>query len=452
MKINDPAQPIWTSRFFFLMASIGFAVGLGNIWRFPYVAGESGGGAFVLLYLLFAFGIGIPIVIAELLIGKRGRAGSVGSMRALVKRDSLSSLWVGIGYLNQVAALLIQVTYAVIAGWVLFYFSKALTEGFVQITPSLAAAEYGAVKKNFLASLFWTSSSIFICGLVLYFGLKSGIERAVGFMMPTLFFVMVLLIIFNIFVGGFKDALIWLFEPDFSKITPQVCLAALAQAFFSIGVAMAVMMTYGSFLPQETNIFSSAFIIVFADTLVAILAGLVIFPVVFSGNLDPAAGPGLIFQVLPVAFAGMPGGYFFGVLFFLLLSVAAITSMLGLLESLVRWVEIEFGSSRKKATTYVIFLNMVLSSLSVAAYSGIVNWGNFYSSFNDRIDYVSNQVLLPLGGMLIAVFVGWFINLKTVHEDYAVVDNRVFTIWKFFLRWPVPFAVFLILVTGMLPA
>jgi NSS family neurotransmitter:Na+ symporter len=148
----------------------------------------------------------------------------------------------------------------------------------------------------------------------------------------------------------------------------------------------------------------------------------------------------------------MPGGYFFGVFFFLLLSVAAITSMLGLLESLVRWVEIEFGSSRKKATAYVIFLNMVLSSLSVAAYSGIVNWGNFYSSFNDRIDYVSNQVLLPLGGMLIAVFVGWFINLKTVHEDYAVVDNRVFTIWKFFLRWPVPFAVFLILVTGMLPA
>ena len=451
MRLNDPAQPIWTSRFFFLMASIGFAVGLGNIWRFPYVAGESGGGAFVLLYLLFAFSIGIPIVIAELLIGKKGRAGSVGSMRSLVKEQSLSSIWVGIGYLNQVAALLIQVTYAVIAGWVLFYFFRALTEGFVQITPPLAAAEYEAITKNFLASLFWTSSSIFICGLILYFGLKSGIERAVGFMMPTLFFVMLLLIAFNVFAGGFKDALVWLFEPDFSKITSQVFLAALAQAFFSIGVAMAVMTTYGSFLPEETNIFSSAFIIVFADTLVAILAGLVIFPVVFSGNLDPAAGPGLIFQVLPVAFSGMPGGYFFGVFFFLLLSVAAITSMLGLLESLVRWVEIEFSFSRKKATTCVIFFNIVLSSLSVGAYSGIVDWGNFYSSSNDRIDYISNQVLLPLGGMLIAVFVGWFINLKVIQKDYAVVDNRIFTIWKFFLRWPVPIAVFIILLTGSFP-
>ena len=452
MKLNDPAQPVWTSRFFFLMASIGFAVGLGNIWRFPYVAGESGGGAFVILYLLFAFTIGIPIVIAELLIGKKGRAGSVGSMRALVKEESLSSLWISIGYMNQVAALLIQVTYAVIAGWVLFYFSKALTEGFVETVPSVAAADYEAITTNFFATLFWTISSIFFCGLILFSGLKNGIERAVGFMMPILFFVMVLLIAFNIFAGGFKEALVWLFEPDFSKITPEVCLAALSQAFFSIGVAMAVMMTYGSFLPKETDIFSSAFIIVFADTLVAIFAGLVIFPVVFSSNLDPAAGPGLIFQVLPVAFSDMPGGYFFGVLFFLLLSVAAITSMLGLLESLVRWIEIEFRFSRKKATACVILLNAVLSSLSVGAYSGVVNWGSFYSSFNDRIDFISNQVLLPIGGMLIAIFAGWFVNLKLVGENYIIKDKRVFRIWKFFLRWPVPFAVFIIFLTGVLPA
>ncbi len=450
MKLNDPAQPIWTSKIFFLMASIGFAVGLGNIWRFPYVAGESGGGAFVLLYLLFAFTIGIPIVIAELLIGKKGRAGSVGSIRVLVKEQSLSSFWIGIGYLNQVAALLIQVTYAVIAGWVLLYFSRALTEGFVQIAPSVAAAEYEAITKNFFATLFWTISSIFFCGLILFFGLKNGIERAVGFMMPTLFFVMALLITFNIFAGGFKEALIWLFEPDFSKVTPEVCLAALSQAFFSIGVAMAVMMTYGSFLPQESNIFSSALIIVFADTLVAILAGLVIFPVVFSSNLDPAAGPGLIFQVLPVAFSDMPGGYFFGVFFFLLLAVAAITSMLGLLESLVRWLEIEFRFSRERATVCVILLNIVLSSLSVGAYSGVVNWGSFYSSFNDRIDYLSNQVFLPLGGMLIAIFAGWFVNLKLIQEDYVVKNNRVFAIWKLFLRWPVPFAVFIIFIKGVL--
>ncbi|MBA58188.1 MAG: sodium-dependent transporter, partial [Gammaproteobacteria bacterium] len=249
MKPLDPKvldeKRRWSSKIFFLMATIGFAVGLGNIWRFPYVAGESGGGAFVLLYLLFAFSIGVPIVIAEILIGRRGRSGAVGSLKALVGEEKVSSLWVGVGYLNQIAALLIQVTYAVIAGWVLLYFFRALATGFVGIDPESAGKEFQAVTNDLIGMLFWTTLSIALCGYVLYSGLKRGIERAVGLMMPTLFIVLVILIGFNFFAGGFYEALDWLFRPDFSMISMEICLAELGQAFFSIGLAMAVMMTYG---------------------------------------------------------------------------------------------------------------------------------------------------------------------------------------------------------------
>ena len=432
------------------MATIGFAVGLGNIWRFPYVAGESGGGAFVLLYLLFAFSIGVPIVIAEILIGRRGRSGAVGSLKALVGEEKVSSLWVGVGYLNQIAALLIQVTYAVIAGWVLLYFFRALATGFVGIDPESAGKEFQAVTNDLIGMLFWTTLSIALCGYVLYSGLKRGIERAVGLMMPTLFIVLVILIGFNFFAGGFYEALDWLFRPDFSMISMEICLAALGQAFFSIGVAMAVMMTYGSYLPKDTNVVSSAVTIVFADTLVAVLAGLVIFPVVFSNHLDPAAGPGLIFQVLPVAFSLMPGGHFFGVLFFLLLSVAAITSMIGLLESLVFWIENSFGYSRPKSTLLVVGANIFLSAISVFAYAGFGDWWTLDISFNDLLDYVSNQILLPLGGLLIAVFSGWFISRNSSQSELNQEYESVYIAWRFFVRWPVPLAVSIILLTGVM--
>ena len=325
----------WSSRFGFLMASVGFAVGLGNIWRFPYVTGENGGAAFVLVYLACAFVIGVPIVIAEIMIGRRGQAGTAGSMKVVAAREQRSPAWIGVGYMNQLAAFLIQVTYAVISGWVLWYLFKAITTGFTGVDAAAADAEFQSVVSDTGGMLLWTVISLLLAGFILYAGVKDGIERAVTVLMPTLFGLLIVLVIFNIFVGGFAEAVAWLFTPDFSKIDGGVFLAALGQAFFSIGVGMAAMMAYGSYLPRETRIASSAIIIVIADTGVALLAGLVIFPAVFNNGLDPAAGAGLIFQTLPVAFAQMPGGYFFACLFFLLLSVAAITSMVGLLESLI---------------------------------------------------------------------------------------------------------------------
>jgi NSS family neurotransmitter:Na+ symporter len=451
LKVREAAHEHahWSSRFGFLMASVGFAVGLGNIWRFPYVAGENGGAAFVLVYLICAFVIGLPIVIAEIMIGRRGQAGAAGSMKRVADQEQRSSKWIGVGYMNQLAAFMIQVTYAVICGWVLWYLFKAITTGFAGVDVTAAAAEYDAVISDTAGMLFWTTLSLVICGCILYGGVKNGIERAVTLLMPLLFGLLLLLVVFNMFAGGFIEALIWLFKFDLSKINASVLLAALGQAFFSIGVGMAAMMAYGSYLPKDAPIVSSAAIIVTADTLVALLAGLVIFPAVFNNGLDPAAGTGLIFQTLPVAFAQMPGGYFFAGLFFLLLSVAAFTSMVGMLESLVSWLEELHGFTRHKATVIIVGANILLSVVSVLGYTVLSDWQLFGKPLNDVADYFSNQILLPLGGLLIAVFAGWVISRESSQDELDLKSEPVFRLWWFLVRWPVPLAVALIFVMGI---
>lgn len=439
----------WSSRFGFLMASVGFAVGLGNIWRFPYVTGENGGAAFVLVYLACAFVIGVPIVIAEIMIGRRGQAGTAGSMKVVAAREQRSPAWIGVGYMNQLAAFLIQVTYAVISGWVLWYLFKAITTGFTGVDAAAADAEFQSVVSDTGGMLLWTVISLLLAGFILYAGVKDGIERAVTVLMPTLFGLLIVLVIFNIFVGGFAEAVAWLFTPDFSKIDGGVFLAALGQAFFSIGVGMAAMMAYGSYLPRETRIASSAIIIVIADTGVALLAGLVIFPAVFNNGLDPAAGAGLIFQTLPVAFAQMPGGYFFACLFFLLLSVAAITSMVGLLESLISWLEELHDFPRHKATITMVGANIFFSVFSVLGYTALSDWQLFGLPLNDLADYFSNQILLPLGGLLIAIFAGWFMSRESSREELDLKSEGMYKLWYFLLRWPVPVAVAIILFMGL---
>jgi len=431
------------------MASVGFAVGLGNIWRFPYVAGENGGAAFVLVYLLCAFGIGVPIVIAEIMIGRRGQAGTAGSIRAVAAEEGLSPAWIGLGYLNQLAAFLIQVTYSVICGWVLWYLFKALLTGFAGVDVAAADAEFAAVTGNTAGMMFWMLLSLLLCGLILYAGVKDGIERAVIVLMPTLFVLLLVLVVFNIFAGGFMDAVVWLLAADFSKLSGSMFLAALGQAFFSVGVGMAAMMAYGSYLPRDTRIVPSAFIIVTADTLVALLAGLVIFPAVFSNGLDPASGPGLIFQTLPVAFAQMPGGYLFACLFFLLLSVAGITSMVALLESLVSWLEELHDFSRHRATLVVVGANMALSAVSVLGYTVLASWNLFGYPLNTVADFMSNQVLLPLGGLLIAIFAGWFISRAASEDELDLRKPGAYALWRFLLRWPVSMAVAVIFVAGI---
>lgn len=439
----------WSSRFAFLMASVGFAVGLGNIWRFPYVTGENGGGAFVIIYLACAIGIGVPILMAELLIGRRGQGMPTAAMAAVARESGRSENWRIVGAMGLLAAYTIEVVYAGVVGWVLWYLYKAITTGFAGVDATMAEAAFAGVLQDNIGMLFWTLVGLAITGLIIYSGVKDGIERAVSIMMPLMFLLLLGLAIYNYFAGGFSEAIAWLFTPDFSRIGPATVLAAIGQAFFSIGVAMAGMMTYGSYLPRSISITQSVIIIVLADTLVALLAGLVIFPAVFNNGLDPAAGAGLIFQTLPVAFSQMPGGYVFSILFFLMLSVAGITSMVGLVESVNAWAEGRFNIPRHRSAVIVVGSVAVLSIISLMSYNvmGEVSMGG--RNFNDIMDYFSNQVLLPLGGLLIAVFAGWAMSREATRDELTSLGPKGYALWHFTIRFIVPPAVLVIFVMGV---
>ncbi len=440
----------WSSRSAFLLASVGFAVGLGNIWRFPYVAGENGGSAFVLVYLGCVFLIGAPILIAEILLGRRGQNSPPSAMRSVASAEGRSSAWQIVGYMGLLAAFTIEIVYSVVVGWVLWYLYKAVSTGFVGYDESgVAEAAFTAVLADPGGMLSWTLVGLAVTGFIIYAGVQGGIERAVTILMPVLFVLLALLALYNLFAGGMSEALTWLFEPQFDRIKPEVFLVAIGQAFFSISVAMGGMMTFGSYLPRTISIPGSALIIVIADTAVAMLAGLAIFPAVFNNGLDPAAGAGLIFQTLPVAFAQMPGGYGFSIAFFLLLSVAGITSMVGLLETVTSWVEDHHGIQRHKSALVVVGAIAVLSVLSALSYNLIADYTLLGMNLNALLEYFSNQILLPLGGLLIALFVGWFVSKESSSDELAFNNPLIFKCWHFLIRYVVPPAVAVIFYFGI---
>lgn len=449
MAAAGGAHAHWSSRFAFLMASVGFAVGLGNIWRFPYIAGENGGSAFVIIYLLCVFIIGLPVLMAELLIGRRGDAAPPIAMARVAQRSGRSRAWGLVAAMGLLAAFSIEVVYSVVAGWVLWYLFKAVSTGFAGVDTGAAEVQFSAVLASNEGMLLWTLAGLAVTGLIIYAGVRDGIERAVSIMMPLMFGLLVFLAIFNFFSGGFTEAVAWLFTPDWSKVDFGTLLAAIGQAFFSIGVAMGGMMTYGSYLPRSIGITQSAFIVVIADTCVALLAGLVIFPAVFRFELDPGAGPGLIFQTLPVAFAQMPGGHVFSVLFFLMLSVAAITSMVGLIESVNAWIEEQYGIHRHKSAVLVVGSVAVLSVLSILSYNVLEGLRIGGLNFNDTMDYFSNQILLPLGGLLMAIFCGWFMLKEESRDELTTLTPAIHGVWYFLIRYLVPPALAFIFIMGV---
>jgi NSS family neurotransmitter:Na+ symporter len=337
----------------------------------------------------------------------------------------------------------------VVIGWVLNYLLVALTGGFQDASGAASAARFEALMADVGGMIFWTLVGLLLTGVIIYAGVQKGIERAVRLLMPTLFLLLVGLAVYNLFAGGFGAAADYLFSADFSKVGPATLLAAIGQAFFSVGVAMAGMMTFGAYLPKEVSIPRSVLIIVTADTMVALVAGLVIFPAVFKFGLDPAGGAGLVFQTLPVAFAQMPGGAIIAVLFFILLTVGGITSMVGLVEPVVSWLEEHRGFTRHKSTLTIMGSIAVLSVASVLSYNLIADWQVFGKDLNGALDYLSNQIMLPLGGFLLALFVGWVVSRQSSEEELNMGSATVFRAWHFAIRYLVPPAVLLILVTGL---
>jgi len=445
----------WSSGFTFILAAVGAAVGLGNIWKFPFVVGVSGGGAFVLVYLGCVLFIAIPILIAELWIGRAGGHSPPIAMTNVAKQAGRSGPWSLVGYMAMAVGYLIATYYSVIAGWTLAYIFKA-GSGFGDAEPTAVAQQFDNLLADPVALTLWHTVFMAIALFIVGRGLKDGIEKVVTILMPTLFAMLLLMIGYAAVEGDFAKAVSFLFSSDFSKIDAGTVLVAIGQAFFSISVAMGLLMTYGSYVPKGVSLTKSALIIAGADTIVALLAGLMIFPLVFGNDLDPGSGPGLIFQTLPAAFAGMPGGAIFGVIFFILLAFAAVTSIIAILEPIVRFAEGKWNMRRRNGVLVFGTLAWAIGLLTVFSFniwSDVAPLGQFKvfegKTMFDLIDYFTANLMMPLGGILMALFVGWRIKPSVLAEDLSFGSAVLFNVWLWMIRVVVPLAVLWVLYTSL---
>jgi len=455
MALSGGSGQSWSSGTTFILAAVGAAVGLGNIWKFPYVVGVSGGGAFVLVYVLCVVLIAVPILIGELLIGRLGSKSPPLAIADVAEDSGGSRSWAIVGWMGVITGFLIATFYSVIAGWTLAYIFKAAT-GFGGASPADVADQFDALKASPWTLTGWHTVFLFCTMFIVARGLQGGIEKAVKFLMPSLFVMLLIMIGYAAVAGDFAAGLRFLFSADFSKISPPTILAAIGQAFFSIGVAMGLMMVYGSYVPKSVSLTKASIIIASADTLVAILAGLMIFPIVFANGLDPAEGPGLIFKTLPTAFVGMPGGAFFGVVFFVLLAFAAITSAISIIEPIVAYSRDKWGMSRIKGCTIfgvIAWLIGMLSVFSFNLWSEVKPLGMFKvfedMTFFGLIDYFTANLLMPLGGILIALFVGWRLKPEHLESELNFSSPAVARAWLILVRFVAPAAILWVLIDSL---
>ena len=461
----------WSSRTAFILAAVGAAVGLGNIWRFPTLAGESGGGAFVIFYIGCVFLLGLPLVLAEIFIGRAGQTDAVGSIRRVAKQSRASEGWSFVGGVGALAAFLILSFYSVVAGWVLYYagvlgadFVQALVAG-EPLRGALAGESQDQIQQRlgdmFASPVLLLTMHFFFMGLTAFIiarGVHSGIEKAATWLMPMFFVLLVGLVIYGFIEGDVSRALSFLFTPDWSKLTPQVMNSALGQALFSLSLGVAGLITYGSYIKEGSGLGGTSAMIAVADTSVALLAGLMIFPIVFAVGLDPAAGPTLVFQTLPFAFQTMPGGALIGFLFFVLILVAAITSSISLLEVPTAWGIGERGWSRPKSATIFgvgAFVIGVFCLLGYNVWSDVRPLG-FWPLFAetdilDTVDGFTGKIMLPVGALLTSLFVGWKADRNLVRTTTGL-SPAMFGLWRFLIAWLCPIAVTIILVTGLFPS
>ncbi len=449
MAVTTSVHGMWSTRLAFILAATGSAVGLGNIWRFPYTAGEYGGGAFVLVYLLCVAAIGIPIMMAEIMLGRRGRQSPINTMRTLARRNGSSPAWQLLGWMGIVTGFLILSFYSVIAGWTMAYAVRAAAGVFTGIDAARADAVFGGLVGDAERLLAWHTVFMTLCVLVVARGVASGLEKAVRFLMPTLFLLLVLMVGYAFSTGDFQQTLSYLFAPDFSKLSGQAVLSAMGQAFFSLSLGMGAIMIYGSYLHSEASIGTNSVIIAGMDTLVAILAGLAIFPVVFANGMAPEQGPGLVFKVLPIAFGQMPGGVLFSTLFFVLLVFAAWTSAISLLEPMVAWLVENLSFSRVRAS---VLAGVAVWLLGIACLLSLNEWSHitlFGKGFLDLFDFLTANILLPLGGVLIAVFAGWVLSRDASVDELDLGEGVLYGAWRALIRYLAPLAVGLVLLNAI---
>ena len=446
----------WSSRLGFLLAAVGFAVGMGNIWRFPYQLGENGGSAFLIIYLACALGIGLPLLITEVTMGRRGGASASQSVVNVAIESGRSRKWGFIGTLGILCAFIILAYYTVLSGWTLDYFVKAATGTFDNVTAEETGAMFSALLGNPWLLMFWNTIVHLLIIMVIRQGVQSGIERAMKILMPSLFAAIFIMMIYGTVAGDMGATLRFLLEPDFSKITPGTLMAAIGQAFFSIGIGMGSLIVFGAYMPKDFSIPRSSTAVIFMDTGVAVLAGFAIFPLVFQYGLNPGGGPGLIFQTLPLAFGQMPGGQLFGSIFFVLLISAALSSCLGLAEGVVNWVDEHLGIPRQKGVYYMVGAAWLLGIASILGFSvwSDVRLLEFIPSYRgkdifDTLDTLAANNLLLVGGSLSAIFFGWMVPKALKLDEMGVNDSLFFGFWRFMIRFIIPPVLIITLALGI---
>lgn len=446
----------WSSRLGFLLAAIGFSVGLGNIWRFPYIVGMYGGSAFLIVYLACALAIGLPLLITELTIGRRGRGSPAGSIRAIAKEAGASPAWAGVGTLAVFCVFIILSYYTVLTGWTFEYFLRSASGSFKGMGSEDSSTIFNGLMHNPARLLFWHTFVNLLIVLIVRKGIRHGVERAVKVLMPVLFIALVAMVFYSAVTGDIGATFAFLLEPDFSKVNFQTIMVAIGQAFFSIGIGMAALMTFGAYLPDNISIPRSAVVIIFADTLVALLAGFAIFPLVFAFGLPPSSGAGLIFQTLPIAFGQMPGGQVFGTIFFLLMIAAALSSCIGCGESVVSWVDERWGVKREKG---IIIAAGAAWFVGLASIVSLGEWSEYYplqfipafagKTIFDALDFLAANILLLLGGLLVSIFFGWMVPKQLKLEETAGLESLFFKFWHSTLRFLVPPVLLFSLVLGI---
>ncbi len=441
----------FSSRWGFVLAAMGSAVGLGNIWRFPFMAGENGGGAFIFLYFVFIVCFGLPALIAMIVIGRRGGKSPVGSTQALALAEGKSANWRYLGWISLAVAFLALTFFSVVAGWVLAYLVKSLSGEFTGITPQASVQMFADVQSGVIGMASWHGVFMIFTMLIVARGVRNGVERTVKFMMPALFLILLTLVIYAAVTADFTAALAFMFLPDFSKISQHVVLLALGQAFFSLSVGGGGIIAYGSYLDKQASIPRTALVIASANVTVDLLAGLAIFPIVFAYGLEAAAGPGLIFETLPVAFGQMTGGVFFGTLFFLLVLFAALSTSISMLESVVSRLVERDGASRPLMTMIAGGLAWVIGLGSVFSFN---IWSDFtplssIALLRDAtifriIDFFVVNNLILFSAFLITIFVGWVMSEQATREELGLGNGFVFRGWRFIMRYLAPAAISLI--------
>ncbi|HAU4929120.1 sodium-dependent transporter [Aeromonas hydrophila] len=448
-QITPKARDGFTSKFGVLAATLGSAVGLGNIWKFPYLTGENGGAGFLLVYVIATLLVGLPVMISEIMLGRKGKSDAVTTLSKLAPKGQP---WWLIAAMGVLAAFLIMSFYSEVAAWVFAYIFKAVDGSILSTDPKVTGAAFGALISDPLQSLLWQWLVLTLMGGILLMGVSKGIEAVTKKLMPVLFILLLVIGIRSLTLPGASQGLHFLFSPDFSKITAGVVLTAMGLAFFKLSIGMGCMMTYGSYFRDDQNIPLTTFRVMCADLFVSMLAGIAIFPAVFAFGFEPTAGPSLLFITIPAVFASIPFGHLFMVLFFVLSAIAATGAMLSILEVPVSVVSERFGMSRPKATLLNLLVLGAVGSTCALSNSSLADVHIAGKTFFDLFDFVSSNVLMPLGGIFLCLFVGWVWGFERMKEALTNGGELELAILKplfFIIRYVSPLLILIVMLKGL---